>query len=150
MRWLRGYALASRSSAAVQSRYHWQGRVETAQEIQLLFKTSAARALELEQFILDASSVRDAGNPLVAGDCIGRVRPMDHLLKHNVLSMFNCLGQRARHALARRIVSALLWLILGQFATLARAADDFLDPAVAFKFSAAEKPGEVDRDVQDR
>ena len=35
-------------------------------------------------------------------------------------------------------------LILAQFGTLARAADDFLDPAVAFKFSATEKPGEVD------
>jgi periplasmic divalent cation tolerance protein len=36
---------------AVQSRYHWQGTIETAQEIQLLFKTSCARALELEQYI---------------------------------------------------------------------------------------------------
>lgn len=36
---------------AVQSSYHWQGAVETAQEVQLLFKTSAARALELEQYI---------------------------------------------------------------------------------------------------
>jgi len=35
-------------------------------------------------------------------------------------------------------------LILAQFTPLARAADDFLDPAVAFKFSATEKPGEVD------
>jgi periplasmic divalent cation tolerance protein len=50
-------ALAARLCAcvtqlgAVQSRYHWQGQVETAHEIQLLFKTSAARALELEQYI---------------------------------------------------------------------------------------------------
>ena len=50
-------ALATRLCAcvtqlgAVQSSYHWQGAVETAQEIQLLFKTSAARALELEQYI---------------------------------------------------------------------------------------------------
>jgi periplasmic divalent cation tolerance protein len=50
-------ALAARLCAcvtrlgAVQSRYHWQGQVETAQEIQLLFKTSAARALELEQYL---------------------------------------------------------------------------------------------------
>nr|WP_027800373.1 divalent-cation tolerance protein CutA [Paraburkholderia dilworthii] len=50
-------ALAARLCAcvtqlgAVQSSYHWQGRVETAEEIQLLFKTSAARALELEQYI---------------------------------------------------------------------------------------------------
>ncbi|AIO75158.1 divalent-cation tolerance protein CutA [Burkholderia multivorans] len=37
---------------AIKSRYHWQGKVETADEIQLLFKTSAVRALELERFIL--------------------------------------------------------------------------------------------------
>lgn len=37
---------------AIKSRYHWQGKVETADEIQLLFKTSPARALELERFIL--------------------------------------------------------------------------------------------------
>lgn len=36
---------------AVHSTYHWQGKVETADEIQLLFKTSAVRAFELEQFI---------------------------------------------------------------------------------------------------
>jgi periplasmic divalent cation tolerance protein len=36
---------------AVHSSYHWQGRIESAQEIQLLFKTSAVRALELEQYI---------------------------------------------------------------------------------------------------
>lgn len=36
---------------SVQSSYHWQGAVETAQEIQLLFKTSLARAPELEQYI---------------------------------------------------------------------------------------------------
>lgn len=37
---------------AIKSRYHWQGKVETADEIQLLFKTSPVRALELERFIL--------------------------------------------------------------------------------------------------
>jgi periplasmic divalent cation tolerance protein len=36
----------------VHSSYHWQGRIESASEIQMLFKTSAARALELEQFLL--------------------------------------------------------------------------------------------------
>jgi periplasmic divalent cation tolerance protein len=36
---------------AVHSQYHWQGRVESGSEIQLLFKTSLARAAELEQFI---------------------------------------------------------------------------------------------------
>lgn len=37
---------------AVRSRYRWNGQMETAEEIQLLFKTSAARSLELEQFLL--------------------------------------------------------------------------------------------------
>ncbi|WP_179403043.1 divalent-cation tolerance protein CutA [Burkholderia guangdongensis] len=50
-------ALAARLAAcvselgAIRSRYHWQGKVETADEIQLLFKTSPVRALELERFI---------------------------------------------------------------------------------------------------
>jgi periplasmic divalent cation tolerance protein len=50
-------ALAARLCAcvtqlgSVRSAYHWQGAIETANEIQLLFKTSAARALELEQYI---------------------------------------------------------------------------------------------------
>jgi periplasmic divalent cation tolerance protein len=35
----------------IHSAFHWQGQVESADEIQLLFKTSIARALELEQFI---------------------------------------------------------------------------------------------------
>lgn len=50
-------ALAARLCACVtqlgtvQSSYHWQGKIEAAQEIQLLFKTSAVRAPELEQYI---------------------------------------------------------------------------------------------------
>jgi periplasmic divalent cation tolerance protein len=36
---------------AVRSRYHWQGQVETAEEIQVLFKTSIARSDELRRFI---------------------------------------------------------------------------------------------------
>jgi len=36
---------------SVQSSYHWQGKIESADEIQLLFKTSVARVHELEQFI---------------------------------------------------------------------------------------------------
>jgi periplasmic divalent cation tolerance protein len=36
---------------AVRSRYHWQGQVETAEEIQVLFKTSLARSDELRRFI---------------------------------------------------------------------------------------------------
>ncbi|SEB22170.1 divalent cation tolerance protein [Paraburkholderia sartisoli] len=35
----------------VRSSYHWQNVIESAEEIQLLFKTSVARALELEQYI---------------------------------------------------------------------------------------------------
>jgi periplasmic divalent cation tolerance protein len=37
---------------AVRSGFHWQGKIESADEVQLLFKTSVARAQELEQFIL--------------------------------------------------------------------------------------------------
>ncbi|MDR5835017.1 protein-disulfide reductase DsbD [Caballeronia sp. LZ034LL] len=46
---------------------------------------------------------------------------------------------------ARRILAA--FMLLSAFVLLsggAHAADDFLDPSVAFKFSASEKPGEVD------
>ncbi|MFM0617883.1 protein-disulfide reductase DsbD [Paraburkholderia nemoris] len=57
--------------------------------------------------------------------------------------MSNGLNRRARHAL-RAVFFLFGCLIFAQFSTLARAADDFLDPAVAFKFSASEKPGEVD------
>jgi thiol:disulfide interchange protein DsbD len=57
--------------------------------------------------------------------------------------MFKGLDRRARNAL-RTVFFLFGCLILAQFGTLARAADDFLDPAVAFKFSASEKPGEVD------
>lgn len=35
----------------VRSRYRWKGRVESAEEVQVLFKTSTARVLELERFI---------------------------------------------------------------------------------------------------
>jgi periplasmic divalent cation tolerance protein len=38
-------------SDSVHSSYHWQGKIESAEEIQLTFKTSVARVLELEQFI---------------------------------------------------------------------------------------------------
>jgi len=57
--------------------------------------------------------------------------------------MFKGLDRRARNAL-RSVFFLFGCLIFAQFGTLARAADDFLDPAVAFKFSASEKPGEVD------
>jgi len=57
--------------------------------------------------------------------------------------MFNGLDQRVCAAL-RTVFFLLGCLMLAQVGTLARAADDFLDPAVAFKFSAAEKLGEVE------
>ncbi|CAH2797590.1 MAG: Cytochrome c-type biogenesis protein DsbD, protein-disulfide reductase (EC [uncultured Paraburkholderia sp.] len=56
--------------------------------------------------------------------------------------MFNGLDRRARHAL-RAVFLLLGFVLFAQIGTLA-CADDFLDPAVAFKFSATEKPGEVD------
>ncbi|MDR5780514.1 divalent-cation tolerance protein CutA [Caballeronia sp. LZ065] len=36
---------------AVASHYHWKGALETAHEVQLLFKTSVARADELQRFV---------------------------------------------------------------------------------------------------
>ncbi|SAK93987.1 protein-disulfide reductase [Caballeronia calidae] len=47
--------------------------------------------------------------------------------------------------IARRFFGAFLFLAaLALLSGAVRAADDFLDPDVAFKFSASEKPGEVD------
>jgi thiol:disulfide interchange protein DsbD len=57
--------------------------------------------------------------------------------------MYNAPNRLVRDAL-RIVIFLLGCLIVAQFSTFARAADDFLDPAVAFKFSAAEKPGEID------
>ncbi|KIG08371.1 protein-disulfide reductase DsbD [Caballeronia concitans] len=46
---------------------------------------------------------------------------------------------------ARRVFGAFVLLMMFcAVAGIARADDDFLDPAVAFKFSASEQPGEVD------
>jgi len=57
--------------------------------------------------------------------------------------MFNGLSLRWSNT-ARFFVVALSALLLSLFgAAAARAADDFLDPAVAFKFSASEQSGEV-------
>jgi periplasmic divalent cation tolerance protein len=36
---------------AVQSQYHWNGALETSQEVQLLFKTSLASAAELQRLV---------------------------------------------------------------------------------------------------
>lgn len=38
-------------NGVVRSQYHWQGKLEAAEEIQLLFKTSVARSAELQRFI---------------------------------------------------------------------------------------------------
>jgi periplasmic divalent cation tolerance protein len=46
-----GLAACVTQLGAVRSSFHWQGKLESADEIQLLFKTSVARAFELEQFI---------------------------------------------------------------------------------------------------
>lgn len=35
----------------VQSLYHWQGAIETAEEVQLLFKTSSVQLAALEQLV---------------------------------------------------------------------------------------------------
>ncbi|WP_175963252.1 protein-disulfide reductase DsbD [Burkholderia pyrrocinia] len=58
--------------------------------------------------------------------------------------MFNGMALSVR-VRALRLLAVLLSFVLvlgGQ--SVARAADDFLDPAVAFKFSASESPGQVD------
>ncbi|KVL09203.1 protein-disulfide reductase DsbD [Burkholderia sp. MSMB1826] len=57
--------------------------------------------------------------------------------------MFNgmALSMRVR---ALRFVAVLLSFVMLGGLSVARAADDFLDPAVAFKFSASESPGQVD------
>jgi thioredoxin:protein disulfide reductase len=61
--------------------------------------------------------------------------------------MFNCLNSPSRDVARIATLFKLLFasLLIALFsAGVARAADDFLDPAVAFKFSATEQPGEVD------
>ena len=57
--------------------------------------------------------------------------------------MFNGLPQRWRQF--ARLLSFIAGILLLSLSTagVVRAADDFLDPAVAFKFSASEQPGEV-------
>ncbi|WP_321799785.1 divalent-cation tolerance protein CutA [Caballeronia sp. J97] len=36
---------------AVSSQYHWKGGLELSQEVQVLFKTSTARSVELQRFV---------------------------------------------------------------------------------------------------
>ncbi|MGU7783960.1 protein-disulfide reductase DsbD [Burkholderia sp. PU8-34] len=58
--------------------------------------------------------------------------------------MFNGMASRARINALRFLAFLLpLAFVLGGM-SLARAADDFLDPSVAFKFSTSEAPGQVD------
>ncbi|GAB2876433.1 protein-disulfide reductase DsbD [Paraburkholderia jirisanensis] len=58
--------------------------------------------------------------------------------------MFNGLYRRV-HGVAHNVRLLLACLFVALFSVgIAHAADDFLDPADAFKFSATEKPGEVD------
>ncbi|KVC65158.1 protein-disulfide reductase DsbD [Burkholderia stagnalis] len=58
--------------------------------------------------------------------------------------MFNGMAPRLRFPVLRFLAFLLsLAFALGGM-SLARAADDFLDPSVAFKFSASESPGQVD------
>jgi thiol:disulfide interchange protein DsbD len=65
------------------------------------------------------------------------------LLKLNVLFMFNALHRRGRDTLRAAVLFVSCLLVVVMSAGVARADDDFLDPAVAFKFSATEQPGEV-------
>lgn len=58
--------------------------------------------------------------------------------------MFNRIPRHAQSRFCFLIaVVAMLGVLFGT-SLAARAADDFLDPAVAFKFSASEAPGQVD------
>jgi thiol:disulfide interchange protein DsbD len=58
--------------------------------------------------------------------------------------MFNLFSERAQTTVRfLGLLVACLCAVVG-FTAAARAADDFLDPAVAFKFGASEQPGEVD------
>ncbi|MFI6283217.1 divalent-cation tolerance protein CutA [Streptomyces sp. NPDC051018] len=47
-------AACAQISAPVTSVYHWQGAIETAQEWQVLFKTTSARYAQLEAHLLAA------------------------------------------------------------------------------------------------
>ncbi|KMY86327.1 Cytochrome c-type biogeneis protein DsbD, protein-disulfide reductase [Candidatus Paraburkholderia calva] len=60
--------------------------------------------------------------------------------KHSVLFMF----ELSRIIARRFFVAFMLLAAMAALSGVTRAADDFLDPSVAFKFSASEQPGEVD------
>ncbi|MBN3815470.1 thiol:disulfide interchange protein, partial [Paraburkholderia sp. Se-20369] len=58
--------------------------------------------------------------------------------------MFNGMALRLRFPVLRLLAFLLSLAFALGGTSLARAADDFLDPSVAFKFSASESPGQVD------
>src|ERR1700722_2215367 len=64
--------------------------------------------------------------------------------KLNVLLMFKSFAFSARRPLDAVLMLVSCFVLLLCSISPSHAADDFLDPAVAFKFSATEKPGEID------
>ncbi|RQR44446.1 protein-disulfide reductase DsbD [Burkholderia sp. Bp9140] len=58
--------------------------------------------------------------------------------------MFNGMALSVRMRALRFLAVLLSFMFLLGGQSVARAADDFLDPSVAFKFSASESPGQVD------
>ncbi|RKU01204.1 thiol:disulfide interchange protein [Burkholderia sp. Nafp2/4-1b] len=58
--------------------------------------------------------------------------------------MFNGMALSVRVRALRLLAVLLSLMVVLGGPSLARAADDFLDPSVAFKFSASESPGQVD------
>ncbi|RQR25484.1 protein-disulfide reductase DsbD [Burkholderia sp. Bp9142] len=58
--------------------------------------------------------------------------------------MFNGMALSVRMRALRFLAVLLSFMFLLGGLSVARAADDFLDPSVAFKFSASESPGQVD------
>jgi thiol:disulfide interchange protein DsbD len=58
--------------------------------------------------------------------------------------MFNPFAFCARRPLDAVLLLVSCFVLLFGSISITHAADDFLDPAVAFKFSASEKPGEID------
>lgn len=65
-------------------------------------------------------------------------------MKHNVYFMFNGMALSVRVRALRFLAVLLSFMVVLGGLSVARAADDFLDPSVAFKFSATEAPGQVD------
>src|ERR1700709_754225 len=64
--------------------------------------------------------------------------------KTNSLLIFKSFAFSARRPLDAVLMLVSCFVLLLCSISPSHAADDFLDPAVAFKFSATEKPGEID------